>query len=108
MYNNPVDISPLVNMAAGEKLLPETKGEFEGRYIENKQVNPGLIDKWRGIKPGIVQVVNQRKKKELQNIFQKWVDYEPGSKEGFPSVEEEEIRVPMTAKQLAIYDTIVS
>lgn len=105
--NSPSDISPLVNMASGEELLPENKSEFESKYIFEKQVKPSLLNRIRGIKPGMVPVINKKNKGELQNILQKWVDYEPGSKEGFPDVEEQEFKVPMSDHQLAVYDTMM-
>jgi superfamily II DNA/RNA helicase len=107
MYNSASDISPLVNLAAGENLLPENKSEFEDKYFYEKQIKPGLIDRLRGVKPGTEMVLNRKTTPELQNILNKWVDYHPSSKEGFPEVEEEEIKVPMTEHQTAIYDTIM-
>ncbi len=108
MYNHPSDISTLVNMAAREKLLPENKADFESKYIYNKEVKPGFIDSvFRGVKPGTVPVLNKFQKDNLQQILNKWVDYHPSSKENFPSVTEEDIKVPMTESQLALYDSIL-
>lgn len=107
MVNGPSDISSLINLVSGEQLLPEQKAEFEKKYIFNKKVNPSFWQSLKGIKPGEIPVINKNEKDNLRNIFNKWVDYEAGSKEGFPTVNEEEINVPMTDKQLAVYDTLI-
>lgn len=107
MVNRPSDIAPLINIVSGETLLPEDRTSFENKYVYEKQVSPGLWNKLKGIKPGIIPVLNKHEKENLRNMFQKWVDYEEGSKEGFPDVEEQEIKVPMTARQTAIYDTML-
>lgn len=107
MVNSPSDIAPLVNLAAKDKILPENKEEFEKKYLYRKQVNPPILQKLKGIKPGEKLVVNKNEEQNLRNIFSKWVDYEKGNTEGFPSVEEQEIEVPMSKSQLALYDTIM-
>ena len=107
MYNHPSDISTLVNMAAREKLLPENKVDFENKYVYNKEVKPSFLQGLQGIKPGTVPVLNKFQKDNLQQILNKWVDYQPSSKENFPSVTEEDIKVPMTKSQLALYDAII-
>ena len=108
MVNSPSDIAPLVNLAAKEKLLPENKEEFEKKYVYRKQVNPSLLQRLKGIKPGEKLVVNKHEADNLRGIFNKWVDYEKGTTEGFPSVEEQEIEVPMSKNQLALYDTVMN
>lgn len=108
MVNSPSDIAPLVNLAAKEKLLPENKEEFEKKYVYRKQVNPSLLQRLKGIKPGEKLVVNKNEADNLRGIFNKWVDYEKGITEGFPSVEEQEIEVPMSKNQLALYDTVMN
>ena len=108
MVNSPSDIAPLVNLAAKEKLLPENKEEFEKKYVYRKQVNPSLLQRLKGIKPGEKLVVNKNEAENLRGIFNKWVDYEKGTTEGFPSVEEQEIEVPMSKNQLALYDTVMN
>lgn len=106
-YNHPADISPLVNMAAGERVLPATRADFSKRYISEQKVRPGFFDRLRGVRPGMKEVLNPKHRKELGDTFQKWVDYYPGSPENFPSVERENINVPMTKEQLEVYDTMM-
>lgn len=104
-YNRPSDIAPLVNIAAGKKVMPDDRAEFEKRYIAHKKVSPGLIARLRGVRSGTVPTVNPKREKELRETFGKWVDYYEGSKEHFPQVEREDIKVPMTRDQLDVYDT---
>ena len=106
-YNHPADIAPLINMAAGERVLPASRGDFSRRYIAEEKVRPGLINRLRGVKPGIREMVNPKTRKELGSAFQKWVDYHPGSAEDFPTVERENVSVPMTRDQLQVYDTMM-
>jgi len=107
MYNGPHDIAPLVNIVANDKLLPENKSEFDKKYIFEKKVRPSFFNSLRGIKPGVVSVLNKHEKSNLQNILNTWVDYQESSKDNFPTVEEQEIKVPMTDKQLATYDSLL-
>ena len=104
-YNPPADIAPLIDVASGQRTLPIDKAEFEKKYISEEQVNPGVMNRIRGVKPGTVRHLNQSQKESLQKIFDKWVDYHPGSEENFPSVEHQDVRVPMSEKQLEMYDT---
>ena len=107
MVNHPSDISSLINLAANEKILPENKADFERKYIYNKTIKPSFLNRLKGIEAGEVPVLNRNEKENLQNIFKKWVDYKGPSKEGFPEVEEQQIEVPMTDTQTALYDTIL-
>lgn len=106
-YNSPHDLAPLVNIAAGERILPNEKAEFENKYVANRSVSPGILGRLRGLKPGVVQELNPRSAKGLKKIYDKWVDYQPGGTEGFPSVTREDVDVPMTPEQLQVYDTMI-
>ncbi len=104
-YNSVSDLSPLVNIAAGENVLPEGQ-DFKNKYVTEQQINPSFFQRFKGIQPGTKEILNPAKAQELKAILNKWVDYEAPSKEGFPDVKEQKIEVPMTDKQLAIYDTV--
>lgn len=106
-YNRPSDIAPLVNIAAGKRVLPSDREGFEERYIRQLKLKPGIIARLRGVKPGKMPVLNPERKKELQKTLNKWVDYYEGSKENFPSVETQDVQVPMTRRQLDYYDTFM-
>ena len=106
-YNHPADIAPLIDLAAHDNVLPLDPTRFSAKYIAEKTVSPGLMGSLMGVKPGAVPVLNTKKEKELRKIFQKWTDYYPGATEGFPTVEHEDVKVPMTQDQLKVYDTIM-
>lgn len=106
-YNRPSDIAPLVDIAAGAPVLPTDAARFNAQYIRSRKVGPGIINRLRGIKPGVVEELNPRRKEELQGILNKWVDYHPSAKEDFPEVSREDIKVPMDPKQLEVYDTML-
>lgn len=105
-YNHPADIAPLVNLAAGRSVLPLDPTTFSDQYIRGERVSPGLWGRVRGIQPGEVPRLNPRRAKELQEVLSKWTDYHGGSTEGYPAVEHEDVRVPMTPDQLKVYDTM--
>lgn len=106
-YNRPFDIAPLVNIAAGGKVLPEDRKLFEDKYIYQMQQNPGFLATLRGVKPGTVPIVHPARRAELQKTLNKWVDYYEGKAENFPSVTREDVQVPMTKDQLDYYDTMM-
>jgi hypothetical protein len=107
-YNRPSDIAPLINMAAGQNVLPNDPTEFKKRYVSEKLTQPTMWGRFvHGAKPGVEEIVNPRTAPELQQTFKRWVDYHPGSTDGFPSVERRNVEVPMSDEQLAIYDTIM-
>lgn len=107
-YNRPSDIVPLVNIAAGSKILPEDKREFEKKFIETKKVGPGFFGWLRGIKPGIAQSVKEKEKKHLEDVFSTWVDYHPAASKDYPSVSREVIEVPMGKAQLKLYSAVMN
>lgn len=106
-YNSPGDIAPLVNLVAGERVLPNSSGDFEKKYVAEKKVGPGLIRRLMGVKPGVVRELNQKEAPDLKKVLQKWVDYHENSRENFPTVEREVIEVPMTSAQLRTYDALL-
>ena len=108
LYNNPADIATPINLAAGEKILPENPREFRDRYIQELQVSPGFLAKlFNKAKPGVRYTVNPSRKKELQDIFSKFVDYVPPMTEGYPEQIDETINVDMTPKQEDYYKAII-
>jgi len=106
-YNRPSDIAPLINIAAGERVLPPDQKSFEQRYVKETRINPSLWQRIRGAKPGTVQELNPRQANELKKVMRTWVDYHPGTKADFPDVRREVVKVPMTAKQRKLYDGVI-
>lgn len=106
-YNRPADIAPLVNIAAGSKVLPTDRQDFEDKYIMQLRQDPGFFASLRGVKPASTPVMNPARRKELKKVLQKWVDFYEGSPENMPSVKEQDVKVPMTHDQLHYYDTLM-
>ena len=105
IYNHPQDIAASVNLAAGKTVLPTDRAGFADRYITAKQVNPSIIQRLMGVKPGVEQVLKNRG--ELGRILRQYVDYHPNSTEGFPRSNEETVKVPMGTGQTDIYKAIM-
>jgi len=106
VYNRPHDIAALVNLAAGENVLPSSQAAFDQRYIGTKTVDPGWFARtFRGIKPGTVPALQNEK--ELGSILGKWVDLHENNTEGFPSRKDEDVLVPMSPPQRALYEGIM-
>lgn len=106
-YNRPSDIAPLINLAANDQIINASEKAFNERYVRERTVKPGFINRLRGIKPGVVQELNPKARGELQQVFRRWVDYHPNSTEGFPEVEREVVKVPMSKTQLKLYDAVL-
>jgi SNF2 family DNA or RNA helicase len=106
-YNHPADIAPLINVAAGDRILPADPTEFELRHVRSKTVSPGFWGSLRGVKPGSVPTLNRASEKELRKVFGKWVDYYKSQERDYPSVKRETVRVDMTPEQVKIYDALI-
>jgi superfamily II DNA or RNA helicase len=108
VYNHPHEISPLVNISAGENLLPETKSRFETKYVREEEEYPGglsgLAYRVTGGTPGIKKKL-ETGKESLREPLRQYVDYyEPDrDNENYPDVEEEEVKVPMSKRQKDAY-----
>lgn len=105
IFNHPKDLAALVNLAAGKHVLPASKSGFEERYIKNNVVNPSIVQRAMGVKPGYDPSIINRD--ELKDVLDKYVDYYPGQAQGYPSSRDETIKVPMSGGQTDIYKTIM-
>lgn len=106
LYNEPKNISTLVNTLAKDKVLPEKTEDFEQQFINRKKIDPGFIRRFfLGVKPSSrAELKNQA---YLKNVFDQYIDYyEPDeqAKAFYPKVEETEIKVPMSSEQQKVYD----
>lgn len=105
IFNHPQDLASLVNLAANKKLLPTDKAQFNNEYVDQTPVQPGFFQRFMGVNPGInYQLKNTGK---LKRILNRYVDYQSGSTEGFPSVKQENVNVPMGDRQMDIYKAIM-
>ncbi|NDE17978.1 hypothetical protein EBZ80_23935, partial [bacterium] len=99
--NSPTDLANLLSMLHNKSITPE---EFEKRYIDYKTVRPGLLGWLRGAKPGVKPVV--KNEKELRNLLRGKVDYQPSKTPDGVNVNEEVVRVPLSAEQQKIQKAI--
>lgn len=99
--NSPTDLANLLSMLHNKQLTPE---EFEKRYIDYKTVRPGLLGWLRGVKPGVKPVV--KNEKELRQLLQGKVDYQPSKTPEGVDVKEEVVRVPLSPAQDKIQKAI--
>lgn len=106
-YNRPSDIAGLINIAAGDKVLPADRTEFRKRYISETRVSPGLLGMLTGKKHGVKENINPSQVSFLRGVFSKWVDQHGSSTEDFPEVERKIVQVPMGPKQRSMYDAII-
>jgi SNF2 family DNA or RNA helicase len=95
IYNHPSDIAKLINIAGGKNILPENKEDFEKKFLNIKKISPSLGARLLGATSGEESSV---KNPEFLH---------KGQSEGFPSVENELVRVPMSDKQQGIYKALM-
>lgn len=105
-YNHMADISPLVNIAAGKKVLPEDRKEMLARYTRTTKNKRSLVQAVLGRDMGETTKVHNEK--ELKGILQHYVHHydvkdDKSNKDKFPTKEEELIEVPMSKHQERMY-----
>lgn len=106
MYNRPADLANLVNIAAGEQVLPGDTQEFERAFVGEERINPGLWGRLRGIQPGSKPKL--KNVPELSKQLKQWVDYhENTNTQDFPSREDKIVDVEMSPKQRELYQTVM-
>lgn len=105
MLNDPSELATLVNLASKQQLLPTNATEFRKKYFKPEEVSPGFLGRLTGVTPGIRY--NLQNKGELKGILDKYVDYYAPSQQGYPTVREENVKVPMGQKQQDLYNSIL-
>lgn len=97
VYNSPADIAPLVNIAAGRRELP-VGTDFSKEYVQEADKGfLALINPWAQKEPKLV------KKEQLGKVLNRWVDYHGNKEDGFPSLTERRIDVPMNDEQAKLH-----
>jgi len=102
--NDPSDLAPLVNLAAGKPVFKDVKS-FHERYVREKQKKAGLIGRFFGVKPGIEQT--PQRMDELKEKVSPYIHSfagDPNYIKHIPSVSNETVHVPMDAEQKEYYD----
>lgn len=100
MQNKPHELAPLINIASGENLLPVSEGGFKSEFIGKKK--PPL---WKRpfLKANFHSVDEPRNLEEFNRRASKYVDHYSPKKEGYPSVTENTVEVPMSKSQAQTY-----
>lgn len=101
IVNSPGDLAPLLSMLKQEQVSPES---FEDRYIEYEKVNPGFINRLRGVRPGEIQLLKNRA--DLKQYLRGHIDYQPSRAPEGVTVNEQVIRVPMSEEQLIVQQAL--
>lgn len=106
LYNEPKNLSTLVNSLAKDKVLPEKTEDFERQFINKKKIDPGIFRRlFLGVKPSTrSELKNQT---ALKNVLDQYVDYYEPDEKGkafYPKVNETDIKVPMSSEQQKMYD----
>ena len=97
VYNKPEDVAPLVNIAAGDRVLPTGK-KFNDRYVAQPPTGWTAFLPWSRKQPGLVR------KEELGKTLRTWVDYHQSQGGDFPARTDKTISVPMTERQTKLHD----
>lgn len=106
-YNHPVDLAPLVNLAAGDTVLPTGKREFEDAFVKREMLQPSLWGKWvHGATPG--ERVSLKNDPRLTGALSKWVDYHANAESpDFPGRKDVTHYVPISSEQERVYNTLM-
>jgi superfamily II DNA or RNA helicase len=99
--NAPSDMANLLSLLHNKQLTPE---EFDRRYVGYKTVRPGLLGWLSGAQPGQQAVV--KNEAELRKLLAGKVDYQPSKTPAGVNVDEQVIRVPLSAEQQKIQKAI--
>jgi hypothetical protein len=99
--NEPSDIASLLSMLHNKQITPQ---QFDQQFVSEKKVRPGILAWLRGIKPGMKPVIKNESK--LRALLEGKVDYLPSKTPEGVNVNEEVVRVPLSAEQQRIQKAI--
>jgi superfamily II DNA or RNA helicase len=97
VVNDPSDFAPLMSILTNKQTTPE---EFRSRYVQEKEVDPGLIRRILGYTPGIEEDIAHPE--ELKSLLKGHVDYYAPEKPAVP-VNYEDINSEMSTDQAHLY-----
>jgi len=101
VYNQPWDVAPLLNIAAGRDVLPGDPEKFREHFIGERMVQPPLWQRAIGVRGANVPELKNRE--DLIRAATGYVDVYRGGGEGFPEKRQSYVDVPLTEKQRDIY-----
>ncbi len=97
VVNDPSDFAPIMSILTNKAISPE---EFRQRYVQEKQVDPGLLRRILGYTPGVEE--DLANPEELKQLLKGHVDYYAPDQSIVP-VKHEEIATEMSAHQSQLY-----
>jgi SNF2 family DNA or RNA helicase len=101
VFNVPSDLAPLLNTAAGARVLPNDPRAFNEMFVGEETLSPGFLARLRGVKPSKVPTLKNRER--LIEAAKGYVDVHRGGGEGFPERIDEAHEVTMSPMQREIY-----
>ena len=101
VFNNPSDLAPLLNTAAGRHVVPNDPRAFNDAFVGERTISPGFFARLRGVQASKVPELKNRKR--LIQAARGYVDVYQGGGEGFPERIDEEHEVTMSPMQREVY-----
>ena len=99
--NEPSDIANLLSLIHNKTITPD---DFNKQYVGQKTVRPGLMGWLSGAKPGVKSVV--KNEAGLRKLLAGHVDYQASKTPDGVDVNEQTVRVPLSAEQQKIQKAI--
>jgi superfamily II DNA or RNA helicase len=97
VVNDPADFAPLMSILTKK---PVNQEQFRKRFVEEKEVDPGLIKRILGYTPGVVEDIAHPE--ELKELLKGHIDYYAPDKSVVP-VKYEDIPTEMSSQQTDLY-----
>jgi superfamily II DNA or RNA helicase len=99
--NEPKDLASIVSMLNKQEITPD---QFEKEYVGYKKVWPGLWGWLHGATPGMKPIIRNGPK--LRSLLEGKVDYQPSKTPEGVNINEQTIRVPLSAEQQRIQKAV--
>ena len=107
LYNHPSDVAGPINFVAGDNVLPEDPDQFASKFLIDVPRKRSGWDVFRGTPAVYDTRLNPLHVPTLRDALNKYVDYHPGSSEGFPEREDQVVKVPMARDQMKLYASVI-
>lgn len=104
-YNQPADLAPLVNMAAGTKVMPSSPEEFNAQYTREVTHNPSILKRLMGHRS--YKATEMHNADKLVEKIRPYIDRHNSKSvdpKSFPSVTHHNVDVEMDSKQNRLYN----
>ncbi len=102
IQNKPHEIAPLINLVTGENTLPLSESTFNAKYLDKVTTKPNWFETIFQQAP-IIKVNQPKNLEDYYNKTSKYIDYYVPTQEGFPTVTEHTVEVPMSKQQELLY-----